>query len=199
MGRELEKLRVPSANNTLNDFMRAVIGNKSDTAAAGAVTATDTIMAYIKQLIGAVDGFVAGTADTSPLASMSLWTISGGPVLMHEIIGVVTTTPIQAQATTIGLILDPTDGGTNVALSATTLDGTGDVTGTIYRWTKDFSEALIALLDASEATDIQAPGVVLMPGDIEVAYGATSTGQINWFCRYTSLGGTLVAAQIRLN
>lgn len=195
MGRSLERLRRPAADNTANSFMNQVVGNKKDAAAVGAVSDAETLMAYLKQLVGAeVKEFVAGTTDTSPLASMSLWTITGGPVMVHEIFGVVTTTLIQTAATTVQLILDPTDGGTNVVLSAAGLDATADATGTIYRWTKDFSEDIIALLDASEATDIQAPGVILMPGDIEVVYGATSTGQINWYCRYSSLGGVLAAA-----
>ncbi len=195
LGRGLDRLRRPAADNTANSFMNQVVGNKKDAAAVGAVSETETLMAYLKQLVGGeVKEFIAGTTDVSPLASMSLWTITGGPVMVHEIFGVVTTTLIQAQATTIKLILDPTDGGTNVDLSSAGLDATGDATGTLYRWTKDFSEAIIALLDAMEATDIQAPGVILMPGDIEVVYGDTSTGQINWYCQYSSLGGILAAA-----
>jgi len=151
-------------------------------------------MAYVKQLVGSQPELVAGLTDTSPLASMNLFTIADGPVMIHEIFGVVTTTPIQAQATTIQLKLDPTDGGSDVVLSAAGLDATGDVTGTIYRLTKDFSEDLVALLDAHEATDIQAPGVICQPGNIKVTYGDTSTGQINWFCVYTRMGGTLAAA-----
>ena len=193
MSRLLDRLRRPAADNTANSWLSQVVGNKSDAAAIGAVSSTNTLMAYLKQLVGSVDDFVAGTVDTSPLASMSLWTISGGPVMVHEIVGVVGTV-IQTQATTVQLILDPTDGGTNVDLSTNGLDASADATGTVYRWTKDFSEAVMALLDAFEATDVQVPGVVLMPGDIEVVYGATSTGVINWSCRYTSLGGVLVAA-----
>ena len=42
---------VPAANNVLNAQINEVIGNKTDTAAAGAVTGTDTAVAYIKQLV----------------------------------------------------------------------------------------------------------------------------------------------------
>lgn len=42
---------VPAANNTANAQINEVIGNKSDTTATGAVTATDTLVAYIKQLV----------------------------------------------------------------------------------------------------------------------------------------------------
>lgn len=42
---------VPAANNVLNAQINEVIGNKEDTAATGAVTTTDTLIAYIKQLV----------------------------------------------------------------------------------------------------------------------------------------------------
>jgi len=194
MSREREKLRVPVADSVLNDFMREVSGNKSDAAAQGAPSSTESLMAYIKQLLGLRE-YVNAAAVASPLASGDLFSITGGPVIVHEIFGIVTTTAIQAQATTIQLSLDPDDGGSNVTLSSNTLDATGDVTGTLYRWTKDFSEDVIALLDAFEATDIQAPGVILMPGDILVTYGAASTGQINWYAIYERIGaGVMVAS-----
>jgi hypothetical protein len=65
---------VPSADNTDNTFTRDVIGNKSDAAASGAVTATDTITAYVKQLVtelAVVDGyFDVPTADAAPDTTM---------------------------------------------------------------------------------------------------------------------------------
>lgn len=45
---------VPAADNTLNAQINEVIGNKSDAAAAGAVTTTDTLVGYIKQLVAAI-------------------------------------------------------------------------------------------------------------------------------------------------
>jgi len=42
---------VPGADNVLNAQINEVIGNKSDAAATGAVTATDTLVGYIKQLV----------------------------------------------------------------------------------------------------------------------------------------------------
>jgi len=193
MGRFIDRLRRPSADNIANSFMNQVIGNKADASAAGAVSTTETLMAYVKQLVGQRE-YVNAAAVVSPLATGDIFSITGGPVIVHEIFGIVTTTAIQAQATTIQLKLDPDDGGSDVALSSAGLDATGDPTGTIYRWTKDFSEAVIALLDAFEATDIQAPGVILMPGDISVTYGAASTGQINWYSIYERIGAGIMVA-----
>ena len=193
MNRALNRLTVPTADATTDTFMRDVIGDKSD-AASGVVADTTSMMAYVKALVEQAPQWVAGTTDTDPLATMSIFTISDGPVMIHEIIGIVTTTAIEAAATTVQLVLDPTDGGTNVDMSSAGLDATGDVTGTVYRWTKDLSAAIVALLDTHEATATMVPGAIVNPGDIIATYGATSDGQINWYCLYTSLGGTLAAA-----
>jgi len=53
MGKEIERLRTPDADNAIDIFMRDVVGSKSDAAAAGDVTTTDTLVAYIKQLVTA--------------------------------------------------------------------------------------------------------------------------------------------------
>jgi hypothetical protein len=44
---------VPAADVTFNSQVREVVGNKSDAAAAGAVTTTESLMAYAKQNVGA--------------------------------------------------------------------------------------------------------------------------------------------------
>jgi len=51
---------VPTADTTDNNQLRDVIGNKTDAAAAGAVSATESLMAYNKQNVGAlitIDGY----------------------------------------------------------------------------------------------------------------------------------------------
>lgn len=59
-------LSVPTADLATNLLTTQVLGNKADAAATGAVTATDTLVAYIKQLIT-----MMGTdADTNPIAAM---------------------------------------------------------------------------------------------------------------------------------
>lgn len=186
--------RRAAANGTGGQFINQVIGNKADSAAAGAVSTSESLMAYLKQLVGGQPKWIAATPVVSPLASADLWSLSG-PVIVHDIIGIVTTTAIQAQATTIQLQFDPDDGGSDVVLDAGTYDATGSATGDIIRWTKDFSEALLGLLDVMESTDIQAPGVVFSQGgDIKVAYGAASTGQINWHICYSQIGTGVITA-----
>jgi len=63
---------VPSADAVTNTQMRDVVGNKTDAAAAGAVSATESLMAYAKQAVTQL-----GTdADTDPIGQV-LWG-SGG-------------------------------------------------------------------------------------------------------------------------
>lgn len=65
---------VPTADTSTNSQMRDVVGNKDDAAAAGAVTTSESIMAYVKQLVGGlivVDAFHdVPTADTSTNSQM---------------------------------------------------------------------------------------------------------------------------------
>ena len=183
----------PANDSTVNDFMRDVVGSKADAAAVGAVSETESLMAYLKQLVAGVPEIVAATPAASPLASGDLWSCSG-PVLINDIWGIVTTTAIQAQATNCKLSFDPDDGGSDVDL-CTNLDLTGDAVGTIYRVTRDVSEALIASLDVCEVTDYHAPAMILgQAGDIKVTYGAASTGQVNWFIQYTKIGTGVITA-----
>ncbi len=180
-----------SANATTDNDFTEGMGRKADTA-VHVIGTTASAMAYLKGLMTA-GGYVAGTTDTSPLASMDLWSLSG-PVIITDIVGIVTTTAIQAQATNTKISFDPDDGGSDVDLCAN-LDATGDVTGTIYRITGDFSDALVSGLDALESSghDVKKGIPLSQAGDIKVTYGATSTGQINWFIKYESLGGVITA------
>lgn len=66
---------VPAADNVLNAQMNEVIGNKEDAAATGAVTTTDTLVGYTKQLVTelqVIDAFHdVATADATTNAVMS--------------------------------------------------------------------------------------------------------------------------------
>jgi hypothetical protein len=183
----------PAADATNNDFMRDVVGSKDDAAAVGVVSETESIIAYLKQLVATQPEIVAGTTDTTPLGSMDLWSCSG-PVLIHDIWGIVTTTAVAAATTNCKLSFDPDDGGSDVDLCAN-LDLTGKAVGTILRVTRDVSEALIASLDVAEVTDYHAPAMILgQAGDIKVTYGAASAGQINWYLMYTKIGTGVITA-----
>ena len=62
---------VPAKDNVLNAQINEVLGNKEDTTAAGAVTETDTVIGYIKQLVAAA---IADTAQTLKLDGVTIAT-----------------------------------------------------------------------------------------------------------------------------
>lgn len=80
---------VPTADGTANTSQRDVVGNKTDAAAAGAVTTTESIMAYIKQLVGdliavdtVVDSVLVDTGTTLP-ATLAIINAAAGPSYSH--------------------------------------------------------------------------------------------------------------------
>ena len=62
---------VPAANNTLNAQINEVIGNKSDSTSSGAVTSTDTMVAYIKQLVTACISILDDTSSSGVVLANS--------------------------------------------------------------------------------------------------------------------------------
>lgn len=145
MGRWIDRLRRPTADNTANTFMNQVVGNKADAAAAGAVTSTDTLTAYIKQLVTALD-MVKGTkvsraaADVFDGTQTPLFTIAGGRVLVLGLIGEVSVAAIDAGASNTSFVTNPTV-GTDAAMCAV-LDINADEAGSIYSITGIVTEAL---------------------------------------------------------
>jgi hypothetical protein len=193
-------LQVPNDDNlsadqtTDTDFVTR-IGKKSDAAAVGPVTSTDSIMAYLKQLVteGAQGGILAIGYTLTDLTTGDVFSITGGLVKVKEIIGRVTTA-IENQATVVSLDFDPDNGGANVDLTSNTGDIDNLEPGTLIRMTHDFSEDMIISGDeddAIEGTDIQPTGTILGPGDVIVTFGAASTGAITWYMLYESLGGVV--------
>lgn len=65
---------VPTADVTTNTTMRDVVGNKTDAAAAGDVSGTETLMAYVKQAVSELSGsagiptFPAGAAPANAVS-----------------------------------------------------------------------------------------------------------------------------------
>ena len=88
MSRELERLRTPVADNTIDTFLRDVIGSKSDIAATGDVTTTDTLVAYIKQLLGLCVGNSTIVSSGIPNNTQTGGTIctASGDIIIEDII-----------------------------------------------------------------------------------------------------------------
>ena len=119
----------------------------------------------------------------------ALFTITGGRVLLTQIIGEVTTV-IQTQADNTKLKFNPTATGADQDLCAV-LDITGDAVGELYTITGIAANAMRSdLLIGQGMTN----PYILSEGDIEIDCAASNTGAVQWSMWYLPLdSGATVA------
>lgn len=118
--------------------------------------------------------------DTLPQTTdEALFRITGGKVQILNIVGEVTTA-IQNQANNTKLKFNPSGAGSDVDLCAV-LSVANDAVGTLYTITGDFSDAMAESVWAAETDKtMEAGGVILGPGDIELDCAASNTGYVKW-------------------
>lgn len=149
--------------------------------------------AFAKNLLGIQ---VKRAAAALPQTTTStLFTITGGRVLLKAVLGEVTTV-IQTQANNTKLVFDPTDAGANQDLCAVT-DITADAVGTMYSITGTPAGVLQDSLNfVSADKQVAAAGIVLKPGNILLSCAASNTGAAKWEIWYVPLddGAAVVAA-----
>lgn len=110
---------------------------------------------------------------------VALFRITGGKIRVLGIVGEVTTV-IQNQANNTKLKFNPSGVGADVDLCAV-LNIANDAVGTLYSITGDFSDAMLDGLWAVETdSTMEAGGVILGPGDIELDCAASNTGAVKW-------------------
>ena len=132
------------------------------------------------------------TAVLAATSTVDLFTVATGRVVVHAIVGEVTTV-VQGQATVCKLISTPTT-GTATDLCAT-LDLTGDEAGCLYGITGLFGDALVG----SNAGATVAPrNPVIVPIGV-IGFNnasAVNTGSVKWDIYYTPLdtGAMIVSA-----
>jgi hypothetical protein len=196
------QLMRPKTNSTANVSMADVIGGKADTAATGVVTATDSIMAYIKQLVTS-DVSLPKCVEKSDGAVLAaddpLFTITGGPVLA-TIFGQVTTLLVGAANGTLEIIT-----ATPVATIAlsTTVAIDDDAAGTLYSFTGVAAGTVPALRPDTAGTRWYAPSTAtfdvaqfyLPIGVVGFLGSAARAGVIKWYMHYIPLSpNSLVVA-----
>lgn len=129
-------------------------------------------------------------ANLPQTTQSALFTITGGKILITELVGEVTTV-IETQANDTKLVSDPTTGA-DVDLCAA-LDITADAVGTIYTITGTLADAMVAT--TSGAVQAQPNWVVCAAGDIDLNCAASNTGQVKWTLHYIPLdSGVSVSA-----
>ena len=144
--------------------------------------------------------YVGGSEERSVKKSISaigtagdLFVISGGPIKVIELIGVVTTV-IGATQTQVKLLVDPVVPAGNTDLCAQ-LNIVDDAAGTVYTITGTFANAMVATTNgviAGLTTQFIVPAGVIEYANADNA----ETGAIDWHLRYIPLapGVTVEAA-----
>lgn len=110
------------------------------------------------------------------------FTVSGGKVLISDIVGEVVTA-IEAGANNMKLISNPTVGA-DVDLCAT-VDIDADAAGTMYNITGTLVDAMVASTSGAFAS--QSAPVTVAPGTIDLSCSASKTGTIKWTLYYIPL------------
>jgi hypothetical protein len=130
------------------------------------------------------------TATLPQSTTGTLFTVSGGRILLTSIVGEVTTA-IQNQANNTKLVSTPTT-GTAVDICAV-LDIANDEAGCLYGITGIFSDAMVGA--NAGATTLQQRATVIPVGTIKLSCAASNTGSVKWVMTYIPLDdGASVAA-----
>lgn len=138
----------------------------------------DPLMDYTKMRLGhRVD-----RETDNILTGEDLFTVTGGRVLVTQIIGEVTTI-IESKAVNFKLASDPTVGTTNDMCA--NLDLTGAEVGTLLTISGTAADAMRA--GKSGSVTAQNTPMVVAAGAIEATVGATHTGSIKWSIWYMPL------------
>lgn len=188
---------VPTADTSTNSQMRDVVGNKSDAAAAGTVTTTESAMAYLKQLVSDADAmhkdganYLAVTADFTS----ATWNTAAS----HEILDVTGLVRVRIVPDVVSNV------GTGASDSATISFGT-DANATLFLGATtatalDADEIWQSTTPASNVSSIAKSSVidyVINNDDIGYTIGtsATTAGSIVFHCWWEPLqSGASVSA-----
>lgn len=205
MGAKERSKRV-GTDSTADVYTRDVIGSKSDATAAGAVTETDSMVAYLKQLVTAQIAEVADNlfspwkccvkSDGAVLTGDDdLFVITGGPI-RAMLFGIVTT--VLVGTSNGDLQIDVTEPAGTVDLNAAPVAINADAAGTMYMCLDSTSVFTPVTAGAVIIDKVAAPiaEFILPIGTVIFRSSAAQTGVIEWYMLYQKLSplSTVVAA-----
>lgn len=130
-----------------------------------------------------------------------LFVVSGGPVKIIEIFGIVVT-QIQGASILVNYVMDPTSpaGNTPFGTDGTALEINGDLVGSLITWDGVIANDLVATANGVAIGMANGSGLVVPAGSLELAAvnaGATAkTGDIDFYIRYKPMvpGATVTPA-----
>ncbi len=195
---------VPAKDATENAQINEVLGNKTDTTAVGAVTETDSLVGYIKQIVAAeIVATAAGLAlpkcvvksDGAVLAAADdLFDISGGSVFCR-IWGLVTT--VFDGATNLRLQIDVIEPAATVELNAGAVACNTQAAGSFFYnvgVTSVFTPATGGAILMDPVT-VEPTWFLLAPGTVTCLGDVARAGVIEWYMEYIPLSpSSLVVA-----
>ena len=186
---------VPAADNQLNAQINEVIGNKTDAAAAGAVTATDTLVGYIKQLVtDAIDKAArisaVATKSTGDLTafgtSKNLFTVTGDVLVrVGASVDVAVTSTSGTTTLEVGVA-----GNTACLCVQDAVDNTAFAIGD--SWSLDTAADANGALLSSEYVLVGNGVDIILTGSVD----DITAGDIDFYCQYIPLSsdGAVAAA-----
>lgn len=197
-----ERGKRAGTDNTGNVNFRDIIGSKGDAAAAGSPSTTESLVAYLKQLV--TDAIAGRLADNWHTVTKSdgavltgdddIFVISGGPV-RAQITGLVTT--VLVGTSNGDLQIDVTIPSATVDLNAAPVAINADGKGTIYLCLDSTSIFTPVSAGAVIVDPVAAPEAyfILPVGTVIFRSSAAQTGVIEWTMTYQKLStASLVVA-----
>ena len=179
---------VPSADVTTNSQMRDVIGNKADAAATDVVTSTDSLMAYVKQLVTAQPKIANKTyADLVGYDTAAAFTVTGD--VLVRVWGVVGGTGITSTSGTTTLSVGTT-ADADACLPSTTIDNSDFAAGDV--WVDNNPEDDAGAVATTAQVIIGGGADIVLTRNVDDILG----GVLTLYCEWVplSVGATVVPA-----
>lgn len=158
------------------------IGQKSD-GPASVMSSNGTLFNYLKRLCGA-EVSIAKTDGAVLLAGDALFTITGGPIMVMEFVGIVTTV-LGATVSTVQIQQTVTEPAGTVNLS-TAVAVTSDAAGTSYTFTAA-APGVLTPTTAGGLANVPSTEWLCPIGTINAKASANNTGVIAWYMSYKPL------------
>ena len=175
----------------------ASLSNTGGTATLGAIlgdvanSSLATRIAALQAYGVAMERCIEKTVCVPTTPTVTLFTITGGPILVTEFVGVVTTN-IGADATTCTIQNIVTTPAGTVALS-TAVNVETDAAGTAYTFTAA-TPGVLTPTTAGGLDQLPKNYWLVQVGTLKAAFSATTTGNIKWYMVYKPLSPNSVVA-----
>lgn len=141
------------------------------------------------------NGPVASPSGAFAADTRTIFTVTGGQVLITALWGVVTTSITVAN--TVKLVANPTTGDTADIVTATDIGTTDTAAGTVLGFLMDPDDTAATAPDIVKGGGQALTNLVVTTGDIEqTTTGTNPDGAVTWYCTWLPLtaGATLVAS-----